>query len=295
MAARINAYQTGVQERLRRAEIARAEEKARAEEATKRVRVERDRLRLTVALAASVLGLALVGGGGAFWPFQQRQARLANVEATLARIQAIRDQAAADGADPARWREALAAADQALASIGDMAASEPGRRLEVLRKKITEDQTQAESDRKLIEELASLRTSVSKIAWDNKPSNMDRGFTTAFKRYGLDLEATPTTTAVARLKSRSEAFVREVIGSLDHWLSVRHDLGNSSEQEQELLDLTKIIELGQALDTDPERNRLRALLKEADLKLQLHTLGAMARQTKLFEFGPSTALLLAAC
>ena len=56
VAARINAYQTGVQERLRQAEIARAEEKARAEEATKRARVERDRLRLTVALAASVLG-----------------------------------------------------------------------------------------------------------------------------------------------------------------------------------------------------------------------------------------------
>ena len=36
VAARINAYQTGVQERLRQAEIARAEEKARAEEATKR-------------------------------------------------------------------------------------------------------------------------------------------------------------------------------------------------------------------------------------------------------------------
>ena len=58
VAARIGGYQTGVQERLRLAEIARAEEKARAEEATKRARVERDRLRLTVALAASVLGLA---------------------------------------------------------------------------------------------------------------------------------------------------------------------------------------------------------------------------------------------
>ena len=65
--ARINGYQTSVQERLRLAEIAGAEERARAEEATKRAGVERDRLRLTVALAASVLGLALLGGGGAFW------------------------------------------------------------------------------------------------------------------------------------------------------------------------------------------------------------------------------------
>ena len=65
VAARINAYQTSVQERLRLAEIARAEETARAEEATKRARVERDRLRLTIALAAAVLGLVVLGGGGA--------------------------------------------------------------------------------------------------------------------------------------------------------------------------------------------------------------------------------------
>ena len=67
VAERITAYQTGVQERLRKAEIARAEEKARAEEATKRVRVERDRLRLTIALAASVLGTILMAGGSLFY------------------------------------------------------------------------------------------------------------------------------------------------------------------------------------------------------------------------------------
>ncbi len=162
VAARINGYQSGVQERLRLAEIARAEEKARAEEATKRVRVERDRVRLTVALAASVLGLALLGSSGAFWVVQQRQARLTGVEATLARIEAIQDQAAADGAEPTRWREALAAADQALASIGELAASQPGRRLGVLRDKIAEELAQAEGDTKLIEELTNLRTSVAR-------------------------------------------------------------------------------------------------------------------------------------
>ncbi|MFI5454218.1 MAG: protein kinase [Isosphaerales bacterium] len=292
VAARINAYQTGVQERLRLAEIARAEEKARAEEATKRARVERDRLRLTVALAAAVLGLVLLGGGGAFWFVQQRQDRLTGVEATVARIQAKRDQAAADGADAARWREALAAADQALASIGDLAASQPGRRLAALRAKIAEGQTLAERDRKLIEELASLRTSVGKGTLENHLWDTGR-FTRAFKRYGLDLEATPIKDAVARLKSRPDAFVREVVGSLDHWLIIRHDLLSPTEQEPKLLDLQKILDLAQGLDSDPERNRLRALLKQADLKSQLQTLGAIARQTKLVEFGPSTALLLA--
>ena len=151
VAARITAYLAGVQERLRQAEIARAEEKARAEEAIKRARVERDRLRLTVALAASILTLVIFGGWGVAWLYQQQRDRLAAVEATLARIQAMRDQAAADGAEPARWREALAAADEALDSIGDLAASAPGRRLTALRARIAEDLAQGERDRKLVE------------------------------------------------------------------------------------------------------------------------------------------------
>jgi hypothetical protein len=126
------------------------------------------------------------------------------VQATLARIQTIRDHAAADASDPARWREALTEADQALASIGELAVSELGRRLAVLRAKIAEDQAQAERDGKLISEFASLRTSIGIDVRHNAPSDMFRSFTTAFKRYGLDLEATPVKDAFARLKSRPE-------------------------------------------------------------------------------------------
>src|SRR5262249_41821810 len=67
VAERINAYQAGVQHRLRRAEIERAEEKARAEEATKRARAEHDRLRLTIALAVSIVALVMLVGWGAVW------------------------------------------------------------------------------------------------------------------------------------------------------------------------------------------------------------------------------------
>ena len=72
-----------MQERLKRPRSPGAEEAARAEEATKRARVERDRLRLTVALAASVLALVMLGGGAAAWLIQQRQARLAGAETIL--------------------------------------------------------------------------------------------------------------------------------------------------------------------------------------------------------------------
>ena len=57
VSARITAYLSGVQDRLRKAELARVEAQARAEE-------ERKRRRITVALAASVLLTAGVVGGG---------------------------------------------------------------------------------------------------------------------------------------------------------------------------------------------------------------------------------------
>ncbi len=294
MAARASAYQTGVQERLRQAEIARAEEKARAEEATKRARAERDRLRLTVALAASILALVILGGSGAAWLFRLRQARLAGVEATLARIQAIRDHAAADGADLARWREALAAADQALGSLGDLAASEPGQRLTVLRAKITEDQKQGQRDRSLINELNKIRASVAKISIDPCEADVNSRLAQAFNRYKLDLETTPVEDAIARLKSRPEQFVREVVGSLDHWLILRRQLiQDGPETKQQLLGMERLLALVKGLDADPERNRLRALLKQSDLKLHRPDLSTMANQAKFIEFGPSTALLLA--
>jgi eukaryotic-like serine/threonine-protein kinase len=143
-----------------------------------------------------------------------------------------------------------------------------------------------------VDELGSLRTSVGKVAWENNPLDMDRRFARAFKRYGLDLTATPIKDAVARLKLRPEAFVREVSGRPDHWLIIRHELSNSSEQEQKLLDIRKILDLGQDLDPSPERNRLRALLMQTDLKSHRQNLATMARQTELVVFGPSSALLL---
>ena len=72
VSARITAYLAGVQDRLRRAELDRVEAQARAEEAGKRAKVERDRRRLTVALAASVLALSTVGGASISYYYQQR-------------------------------------------------------------------------------------------------------------------------------------------------------------------------------------------------------------------------------
>jgi serine/threonine-protein kinase len=122
VAERITAHRTGVEERLRRAEIARAEEKARAEEATKRVRVERDRLHLTVALAASLLGLILLGGSGWAYLARLKAERRAVTERIV--TQALDEANLLRGR--ARWSDALDAAKQARSLL---AAGEPSAAL----------------------------------------------------------------------------------------------------------------------------------------------------------------------
>ena len=242
VAARINAYQTGVQERLRLAEIAGAEEKARAEEATKRARVERDRLRLTVALAASVLWLwPSWVAGGAFWLVQQRQARLTGVESDpgtdssdpgSSRSRRCRPGPLGRGARGGRPGPRLDRRPGRLA-----ARPPPGRPPRQDRRGTGTGRARPEAHRgagqpqdvrgqEPIWDLLSRRT------WIDASHR-------AFKRYGLDLETTPVKDAVARLKSRPEAFVREVVGSLDHWLISRKTSAIAPEQEPQLLDLQK--------------------------------------------------------
>jgi hypothetical protein len=81
----VAAHQAQVQERLRQAEVARAQAQVKAAE-------ERKRRRLTLALAALVAVL-LGGGGAAGWWYQQEQARRALEEAERDAAQAKRDAA----------------------------------------------------------------------------------------------------------------------------------------------------------------------------------------------------------
>ena len=70
VAERVEAYRTGVAERLRHAELERVAAEARMVE-------ERKRRRLAIGLAAAVLALALTGGSGAWWYQRERDAQAA--------------------------------------------------------------------------------------------------------------------------------------------------------------------------------------------------------------------------
>jgi serine/threonine-protein kinase len=99
---RLGGYLASMEQRLRTAEVERASEAARAEEAQARVAVERSRRRRTVALAASLLAMTTLGGLSFTYWLNQHQARIAHADRILGEVTTLRDQARARPEDTAR-------------------------------------------------------------------------------------------------------------------------------------------------------------------------------------------------
>ena len=115
VARRMSAYQAGIQDRLRAAELARVEAQTRAEE-------ERKRRRVTVALAASVLGLVMLGGGGWAHLARQRLERAGRVDRATSGVELLYSEAKRAGDDLARW----AAAREAARALDGLLVDAPG-------------------------------------------------------------------------------------------------------------------------------------------------------------------------
>jgi serine/threonine-protein kinase len=179
VAERITAYLTGVQERLRQAELARVEAQARAEE-------ERKRRRLTLALAAAVLALITVGGSGAAVYLQQRRVRAIRLELVWREVNLLRAQAFADPAsDPAKWRSALDAVKRAENLLGPQSDGESQRRMRELG-----DQLDAMT--KGFEHSAQLERQVVDLRWAEVMTRTARPATQPTPRPSTTLGSTST-------------------------------------------------------------------------------------------------------
>ncbi len=268
VSARITAYLAGVQDRLRRAELDRVEAQARAEEAGKRVKVERDRRRLTVALAASVLALSTVGGASISYYYQQRAARAAAVERVLGAARTLRDQARDQPDDAARWQVAVAAVEQAEGALGG--DGEANRELGTLRTEIHAEAGAAERNRTLVDRLADIRSTRPE---DSDNSATDLSYAVAFRDSGLDLAALSPAEAVTRIRARPQAVALAVAAALDDWAAVRRERGRADDEWRRLVDIAR------GIDPDTERDRLRTIFAKDDLKASLDPLRALAQET----------------
>ncbi len=231
------------------------------------------------AVAAALLVTAALGVGVGTWVSRQRQARIRELERTLARIQTLHDRAAA-AADLIAWREARAATEPVASTFGDLEDTAPGQRLIAMIDAIKTEASHAEEDRALLTELTDHR-STSEYRGGGTGAT---GYASIFRRRGLDPTVGQTDAIVARLKGRPGPVQSEVVAALDDWAVTLRWMKTDQAS------LGAVLGLARALDPDPQRDRLRADVSRPDLKASRESNLAMAR---LADLPAATALLLA--
>jgi eukaryotic-like serine/threonine-protein kinase len=252
VAGALTAHLAGVRERLKAAELA----QARAES---RVAGERKRRRLVIGLAASLLALVALAGGGGLWVVWQRAARLetADREATaaLGEVSLLlgRARAAPEG-QLIPWAEATQASRRAEATAARTEINFALRReLQDLVATVARERDQAEArskDRRMLQKLVAIHTD---IGLDLDYRRADREYAAAFREYGIDVDRLSSGDAGARIAAAPIA--AEMVDALDQWAFVRR-VANPRDSSK----AGALAAVAKAADQDPWRNRLRDAL-----------------------------------
>ena len=288
---RITAYLAGVQERLRAAEIARATQEARAEEAEAKARAERRARKLTLALTVSVASLFVAVGGG--WTYFQRIQAARRTATEQAVVQAL-DQAtllwgqarsAAIG-DLTAWAAALSAARQAqgVLAAGDAGADVKNRVrfvLASLEREQAEAQLKADELRRDRELLARLETIRGARSLD-RSAKTDGDYAAAFREFGIDFARLDAAEIGRLIRARSTP--AELAAFLDDWAYLRFSL----PPERDGGFARKLIAAARAADPEPWRDSLRKQIRGNDKT----ALPRLADDMNALDGQPATSLLL---
>jgi serine/threonine-protein kinase len=252
VAARMAAYQAGVRERLRQAELERAAAQARATE-------ERKRRRVTAALAVAVLGL-IAGGGGAFvWLQRQRAEQRQAVIAALDK--------AAEWQQRARWDEARALIDQAADRLGRSGPDDLRERVE-----------QARADLNLARRLDAIQLKATlRLTKKSHLAATVNAINEEYKEAFMDADTIPfvENVEVVAARIRASAIRDRLVAELDFWAALA-----TSERREWLLKLAR------EADPDPLRDRLR----DPEVWADPNTLRALVNELLLDEETKGTGL-----
>jgi serine/threonine-protein kinase len=282
-------YLDGVQERLKQAELARAEAQVKARE-------ERKRRRITAYLAAAVVAVVGVGVAAYIVVNQQRKAREEQtallINQSLSEAGALREQALALREQPVRavplWQAAVARVNEARNVHGKSAGNaELAARINVLDTELQAQSDDAEKDRVMLERLDRARDLEHELQEDDfirlkNPRYFVFGqaaapaYAAAFREYGIDVTALSTEEAAARIRARPIRF-RLVVG-LDDWYTMDPKAAGG-----------RLLEVSRAADPDPLRDRIRAAIASAEFA----ALEKLAADRDAAALPPSTLILVA--
>jgi serine/threonine-protein kinase len=220
------------------------------------------------------------------WQEREAEAHRRQQEADAAANQAlseVRSLLAQARADPFRETGKLGEAREAARKAEEAArngASEEVRRQALGLAQTVEEEIQASArDRKLLTALLEvrgsgerpkLRTGTRGVGMVLAEPSAEEQLRTAFREWGLDVDAAPHAEAVRQLRARPTAIVAELAAALDDWANERR---HATPQA----DWRRLADLAEALGADggPRRQELRALLARGKLERE-RALGALS-------------------
>jgi eukaryotic-like serine/threonine-protein kinase len=236
VAERMRSYLTGVAERLRQAELAKATAQARTAEVQKRQR-------LTVALALSIIALVVLASVGWQWISRQRAARaeerakaaqdkaqrdsdtLRRIHKALEEATTLREQAKSDAPGQVlKWSQALAAARTAQELFSsDLAMPELQTQIQQLVEELTQAEHQARQvsrQRRMqnrLQEIRLAKTAVKGGVFDT--SRADPEYAAVFQELGIDFDKSTPAEVAQRL--RQEALGEDLAAAMVDWAAAR--------------------------------------------------------------------------
>jgi serine/threonine-protein kinase len=218
------AYRVGVEERLRAAELERAQAMVKDQE-------ERKRRKLAVGLAAAVLALLILIGGG--WLWLEWQATLREQELRQGTKAAL--EKAAGLQKESRWKEARAVLEQELDRVGDTGPV-------YLRQRLAKKRT----DLILVGRLDDAHLKAATWLQDHFDIGAaERDYTTAFRKAGLGQPGEDVQVVAARV--RGSAVREQLVAALDDWAQMTEDQRR----------LAWLLAVARQADPDPWRDRFR--------------------------------------
>lgn len=263
------------EDRSHRLEIEAAEARATAGQ-------ERRARRLTLALSSTIAAAVLVVAITLVWMQSDAAARTLeaqrNVEESLAAAASAENAARAGfGQELAHWRDAIAAAERAVAFAQSRDASADLRERAATRlAEIQAESERTERELALASELQELRPHLGD---ERSPEQLDRSYEAAFSSAGIDL-GMPVDNLVSRIDDSRRR--ETILGALDQWALFR--------RRHRVADWEALHRLALAADDDPWRDRLREAFQRGDRS----TLRSLARDLDPTQHSASSLDLLAA-
>jgi Protein kinase domain len=277
---RMTAYLARVQERLKAAELARVEARAKSVE-------ERKRRWFVVTSAAAILVMAGLAGVSWLSIAQARATRIAVAAQAVADANRLRDRARVGPlVDVVRLGEAIAAAERAEAVLGNEGGAARRHGVQALLADLGREKRAAEQDGAMLARLAEVRSSEGEEQADLLAADAD--YARAFRDYGFAVDESPSGESAAMVLARPKAVAVEIGAALDDWASLRRRQGRKPAQWE------RLVELARLLDKDPYRDTLRAVLGRHDRRAGRDLLKKLAADKEGLNSLPVPSLTLLA-